>query len=123
MPIFKSDPLINIAKEIFIACKVPEDEALIVAENLVETNLLGLDSHGIIRLPQYVHAILDGTGDGAITPGGNIAIIKQTPATALIRAHYNFGQVAGVKAMTVALKKARKNGAQRDSLDGLPSQP
>ena len=107
---FQSEQLIKLVKDIFVACEVPGDEALIVAENLVETNLLGLDSHGIIRLPQYVNAILNGTGDGAITPGGRITIEKETEATALVDADYNFGQVAGVRAVEIAMIKAKKCG-------------
>ena len=107
---YKADYLISIAKKIFIACKVPEDEALLVAENLVETNLVGLDSHGLIRLPQYVNAILDKDADGAITPGGKITVVKDTGSTAIVDCGLNFGQVGGVKAMELAIEKASTHG-------------
>ena len=52
MPSFKMTDLISITTDIFIAAGVFEDRASLVAELLVEANLCGHDSHGVIRIPQ-----------------------------------------------------------------------
>lgn len=54
MKTFPGDYLRRISSDIFKACRTPEDEAGIVAEHLVNANLMGFDSHGVIRVPQYV---------------------------------------------------------------------
>lgn len=110
MPNLSSDYLTDFSTKIFQACGVPADEALIVAENLVETTLLGFDSHGVVRIPQYVDAILDGQSDGAIKPGGEITIENDRGSTAVVDCGCNFGQVGGVRAMELAIKKATEHG-------------
>ena len=110
MPNLSSDYLTEFSTKIFEACGVPKDEAFIVAENLVETTLLGMDSHGVVRIPQYVTAILDGKGDGAIKPGGAITVENDRGTTAVVDCGCNFGQVGGVRAMELAIKKAKEHG-------------
>jgi uncharacterized oxidoreductase len=110
MPIFDSKYIVRLTRDIFKACGCPENEAEIVARNLVETSLLGLDSHGVMRVPQYVQAILDGKGDGAIKPGAKITVLNDKGSTAIIDCGGNFGQVGGYKAMQIAIEKARTHG-------------
>ena len=40
---------------------VPSRDAFVVADNLVDANLRGIDSHGVVRLPKYVKGLLAGT--------------------------------------------------------------
>ena len=110
MPTYQANYLTKLTEDIFVACKVSQDEAKIVADNLVETTLLGFDSHGVVRIPQYVTAILDGTGDGAITAGGKITVENDQGSTAVLDCGKNFGQVGGVRAMELAIEKARQHG-------------
>jgi LDH2 family malate/lactate/ureidoglycolate dehydrogenase len=49
-------------------------------------------------------------GNGGIQPGAEFEILKETPAVALVDAHKAFGYVAGVKAMNLAIEKARTIG-------------
>ena len=60
MPVFTPEELIGIGSEIFVAAGVSIDAARTVTEQLVESNLDGHDSHGIIRLPQYIGTIEKG---------------------------------------------------------------
>ena len=53
MPNFTRERLQKITADIFEAGGVPSDEAPIIAELLVASNLAGHDSHGVIRIPQY----------------------------------------------------------------------
>ena len=101
--IFSHEYLHAVTRDILAACGVPLPEAETVAEVLVSANLMGLDSHGVIRVPQYVSAIRK----GSIMPGSPIVAIQETPTTALIDAGWNLGPVGAKRAMEVAIERAR----------------
>ena len=105
MPIFSADQLEKLGARIFEAAGVPEDEAQIVAESLVKSNLTGHDSHGFIRVPQYV----DTMKKGSTVPGAELEVVSETPNTAVLKGNWGFGQVMARKAMEVAIGKARTN--------------
>src|SRR4051812_39789218 len=46
--------LTRIAAGLFAAVGAPQTEALVTAQELVRSNLMGLDSHGVIRIPEYL---------------------------------------------------------------------
>ena len=105
MPIFTKNYLRKITSNILKAAKVPANEALMVADCLVESNLAGHDSHGIIRLTKY----LDLLKKGKAKPGIKIKIIKQTPSSAVIDGKWGLGQVVAYRAMEIAVQKAKKS--------------
>ena len=105
MPKFTAEQLRKITEDIFEAAGVPKTESEIVSQHLVEANLAGVDSHGVIRIPQYVKAIQT----GKITPGAPLKVIQETPSSTLINGNRGFGQVIAQQAMSVAIKKARRN--------------
>jgi len=82
------------------------DEAEIVADSLVKANLRGVDSHGVIRLPVYVNRVKHKT----IVPGAPFRVVHETLSTALVDGGSGFGQVVAVKAMKLAVEKARSTG-------------
>jgi hydroxycarboxylate dehydrogenase B len=81
-------------------------ESVMVSESLVNSNLRGYDSHGVVRLPEYVANIQS----GAVRPGAEFQILTETPAMALVDAHWGWGQVSGKRAMELAIKKANEMG-------------
>jgi LDH2 family malate/lactate/ureidoglycolate dehydrogenase len=95
----------QLISDVFEACGAPEDEAVTVAEHLVTANLMGYDTHGVIRVPQY----LEGVAKGAIVPGASITIGRETETTGVVDCNWNFGQVGGRRAMEIAIEKARKH--------------
>ena len=54
MPTLHAPTLLDFATRLFAAAGVPEADASVVAQNLVGANLRGHDSHGVLRIPQYV---------------------------------------------------------------------
>ena len=102
---FKADYLTKFTTHIFVNFGSPTDEAKMIADHLVESNLMGLDSHGVIRIPEYIDRI----ENGILVPGGKISITEKT-TTAVIDAGLNFGQVAGPKAVDWAVERAVKYG-------------
>ena len=105
MPIFSASQLIDVGTKIFLAAGAPLEEARLVSEFLVKANLAGHDSHGIIRVIQYVNDI----EKGIIKPGANIEIVNETPSTAILNGNWGFGQVVAKRAMDLAIEKAKRN--------------
>jgi len=105
MPTFTADQLREASTSIFKAAGVPDDEAVLVSDFLVRANLAGHDSHGVIRVIQYVDQIRKGN----IIPGSIIEVVRETPSSALLDGNWGFGQVIGVKAMKMAIEKAKQN--------------
>jgi len=106
MPVFNEEQLYELGFRILCGAGVNPDEAAIVAGELRDANLVGHDSHGVMRLMQYAEHI----NDGYIKPGGAFEIVKDQPAFALIDGHFNFGQVSATKALRLGIGKARKSG-------------
>jgi LDH2 family malate/lactate/ureidoglycolate dehydrogenase len=105
MPIVKASMLLNIGRAVFEAVGSPRDEAEIVASSLVEADLAGVHSHGVMRIPYYVEHVRE----GLIKPGARIKILKETPTTALLDGDRGFGQIVARKASEVAISKAEDN--------------
>jgi hydroxycarboxylate dehydrogenase B len=106
MPTLSAAQLTRISSSIFVACGVPKDEADVVGEALAQANLAGHDSHGVIRIPEYVRSL----ENGDLTRKAEIQIIKDTDVVTLIAGNNGFGQVIGRWAMKIAIEKARKQG-------------
>lgn len=106
MPTFHSEPLKQIGTQIFAAAGATSDEARIVSEALVEANLAGHDSHGILRIPEYVRWM----EQKLVTMGAHINIVREADSFAVIDGGWGFGQVVGREAMEVAIKKADQAG-------------
>jgi LDH2 family malate/lactate/ureidoglycolate dehydrogenase len=106
MPRIKAEELEVIARSLFVAAGTPENEAEIVARHCIAANLAGHDSHGIIRVPDYIERIKK----GHIVPGAPWTITRETDSTTVVDGHWGFGYVATERAMKLTIDKARKHG-------------
>ena len=88
------------------AVSVPEDQANVVADVLVRADLRGIASHGVLRLPAYVHKIKA----GLLQPETSWTCLRKTPATALYDAGMGLGPVAGLWGMKEAIGRAERCG-------------
>ena len=82
MPILSHETLRKCGYAVFVAAGLPEDQARIVTDHLVDANLMGHDSHGIHRMPGYARGVKAGT----IKPAGNHEVVRETPASLTIDA-------------------------------------
>ena len=103
MPNFTQNQLQKITTDIFKAGGVPSDEAEIIGELLVASNLAGHDSHGVLRIPQYIGLI----ESGLIQPGAPMKIERESTSHALLNGNWGFGHVVAQKAMSLAIEKAK----------------
>lgn len=91
------------------ASGVAPDDAQVVAELLVEADLLGFDTHGIAHLgshPGYV----PGVRAGHVFVATRFEIVRQSVATALVDGHGSIGMVTAARATDLAVEKARTTG-------------
>ena len=86
---------------------VPENDAAICADVLLESDRRGIESHGCNRFkPIYIDRIKKGT----LLPVTNIEILKETPTTVVMDAHDGMGMVASHRMMEMLIEKAKKCG-------------
>lgn len=91
----------------FKAVGVPEEDARICADVLMESDRRGIESHGCNRFkPIYIDRI----NAGIQNPVTQYEVLKETPTTLVADAHDGMGMVASHKAMTSIIEKARKYG-------------
>ncbi|MBM3140108.1 MAG: Ldh family oxidoreductase [Chloroflexi bacterium] len=106
MPTVHADPLRDYVTRIFEGTGAPRAEAHVVADHLVEANLKGHDSHGVIRVEGYVRSAASGT----VTPGAPVVIDRETPTTAVVNGNWNYGQVVARRAAEIAIDKGKAAG-------------
>lgn len=101
------EPLKAYMKNILMAAGLPEPDAEVSADVLIESDKRGIDSHGIGRLkPIYIDRIRE----GIINPVTKIDVIKDGPTTAVLDANNGMGQVVSKYAMQLAIDKAKQFG-------------
>ncbi|MAG63528.1 dehydrogenase [Candidatus Woesearchaeota archaeon] len=106
MPTVQVPVLRDLTQQIFEAVGTPTDLATILAEHLVDANLAGHDSHGVMRIQPYVQNVRD----GQVIPDARPTVIEERPATALVSGNWGFGHVATTFATDLAARKAKQGG-------------
>ena len=115
MPTLTAESLHSFACSLFEAGGVPADEADVVARNLVDANLCGHDSHGVIRVVQYLGAV----ADGRLKPGAAFEVVRETPAVLVVDGHWGLGQVQAHRLLGRLIGKARQTGLAAGTLRRL----
>jgi len=91
---------------IFRGVGVPEGDAAIVADSLIEADLRGVSSHGVVRVPTYV----TGLTSGEINPRPSLQLIFDGGSRATVDGDNGMGQVGSNHAMQLAIERAREHG-------------
>src|SRR6266571_7502749 len=94
------------ATRAFIAAGLPEGDAQAVAGLMVEADLRGSDTHGVIRLPLYMRRLRS----GGINAKPNIRVISDRASVALIDGDNGMGHLVMRRAAALAIEKAKANG-------------
>jgi len=102
MPKIQAEKLREIGRALLVANGVPEDEAATVARHVVNANLAGHDSHGVIMLPNYIERVRV----GHIVPGAPFTILQESATTTVVDGNWGFGYVINEKAMALTIEKA-----------------
>jgi uncharacterized oxidoreductase len=102
----ESTQLHEIIAAVFHAAGCSPEEAERIAEHLVEANLAGHDSHGVIRTGPYVRWLKA----GQVLADQQIQIILENEAIVVVDGQFGFGQTVGMQAMDLGIAKAAKHG-------------
>lgn len=89
MPVLTEARLLDFTENLFLAAGLPKEHAHIVAESLVQANLRGHDSHGVMRVPFYIGKVQDGT----LNPAATLKIEKESPCSIVADGQWGMGQV------------------------------
>lgn len=103
---FQHKELISLAEDIFTVAGCERDVARQVGSQLVESNLVGHDSHGVIRIPSYVEWLRD----GKVLANQSIRIISENDVIAVVDGQFGLGQTVGAEAIQLGIKKAAQHG-------------
>src|SRR4051812_30443029 len=98
--------LLKFCIDSFEKCGLPAEDARLVAENLIFSNLRGVDSHGVIRLKVYCDRLRAGGFKLNVRP----QVVAEDASTAIVDAQGGIGQAGAKTAMNLALGKAETTG-------------
>lgn len=98
--------LIDFATDLLAGAGVPRGDAAVVAKSLVGANLRGHDSHGVMRVLQYVEFV----ERGEIRVGVELCVEQETPALLVCDGQCGLGQVQAHRLLDLLFPKARALG-------------
>jgi uncharacterized oxidoreductase len=100
------DHLERVVGAIFAAAGCGPAEHERIAHYLVESNLVGHDSHGVIRVATYI----DWLRAGKVLANQALTIVFENDALAVVDGKFGFGQVMGEQATKLGIAKAGQQG-------------
>jgi uncharacterized oxidoreductase len=106
MPKFNREMLVELSEKLFKTAGVRADDAATLATILVKAEERGYAGHGVVRVPFYLERI----ENGQVRVDGQPRIVRNGRATAVLDGDLCFGQVAGVRAVELAISKAEEHG-------------
>src|ERR671914_2881595 len=105
-PGIKPDRLTALTSAILVSAGVPEADAWIVADSLVDADVRGIHSHGVSRLGIYIERLRMGGN----RPEGEPDLLSEAPSLAVLDAKDLLAQVASARAVELAAQKAKVTG-------------
>lgn len=100
-------PLKAVTRAIIGRTGSDEREARLVADQLVEANLTGHDSHGVGMLPRYVEVFRL----GRLKPNQHVSVVADGGALLTLNGNMGYGQVMAYEAMQLGIERAAQHGA------------
>jgi LDH2 family malate/lactate/ureidoglycolate dehydrogenase len=103
----EAEKLAALVGDLLAAVGVSRTAAAQVAEDLVEADLQGLHSHGVMLVDMYVERLQK----GSVSRLETASVVSERDGTVVLDAGHALGQLTGHQAMSVAVDKARQFGA------------
>jgi LDH2 family malate/lactate/ureidoglycolate dehydrogenase len=101
-----AERLIDFATAVYASAGMPEADARLVADTLVQADLWGHQSHGVLRLGWYLDRIRNGVMKPVTTP----EFVVDAGAIAVIDGHDGVGHVLAMLATHEAIQRAKAHG-------------
>src|ERR1700736_2700279 len=105
-PGIRPDDLLDFATAVYVKAGMPPHDALLAADTLVQADLWGHQSHGLMRLPWYVARLRAGTARPVASPER----IVDVGAVGVIDGHDGMGQVVTAEAARDVIRRAKAHG-------------
>jgi LDH2 family malate/lactate/ureidoglycolate dehydrogenase len=102
----QASKLLNFAKIVYEKMDVPVDHAFLAADTLVQADLWGHQSHGMLRLAWYLARLKS----GAMKAKTHTEVVKDAKSIAILDGNHGLGQVIAKKAVEEAVARARNHG-------------
>lgn len=100
---FAAQPVLELGVALFAAAGAGGDPARAAVDSLVTSSLMGHDSHGVIRIPEYLELV----SNGSIVPDAAVLVERTGPATAVVDCGRGFGAVGAARAVRTGIELAR----------------
>lgn len=98
--------LLDFVRSIFSVTGSKRQEADILAQHLIDSNLVGHDSHGVIRVAKYLEWLrLD-----MVRSNRHARITMESESIIVVTGDFGYGQVIATEAVDLAIEKASNNG-------------
>jgi LDH2 family malate/lactate/ureidoglycolate dehydrogenase len=102
----KSETLTALVADIFARLGVPREAARAVADGLVEADLEGIPSHGVMLVPMYARRL----SAGSVSLATEARITGDMGCCVVLDAGNMFGQLSAVQAVDIAIDRAARFG-------------
>jgi len=106
VPRIDAERLIDFGAAVYASAGVPEADARFVADTLVQADLWGHQSHGVLRLGWYLERLLN----KVMKPVTQAETVVDAGTIAVIDGHDGVGQVLTADATRDAIKRAKAHG-------------
>ena len=104
--IVKMKDLHELIRRIFAAVPIPEEHAGLIADMMIDTDLRGVVSHGVLQVKRYFSDFRA----GATNANPQLHILREAPGTVALNGDGGLGYIAGHMAMSMSIEKARSTG-------------
>jgi uncharacterized oxidoreductase len=106
VPTISEADLLRFAQDLLQTGGIAAANAAVVADSLVQANLRGHDSHGVMRIPFYVAKVKD----GSVNPAAGLTLEKESGAVIVGDGGWGLGQVLVRDLMSRLIAKAKNTG-------------
>jgi LDH2 family malate/lactate/ureidoglycolate dehydrogenase len=105
--VIAANELVVLVRRLFVAAGLSEATAGSIAEGLVEADLDGVPSHGVMLADLY----LDRLRHGSVSSCATVEIVSDHGCAVVVNAQHAFGHITGMESMAIAIARAKQYGA------------
>ena len=109
-----AEELRGLCASIFERCGMSREDAGLVADSLVEADLGGTHSHGVLRVPEYARKLTV----GGVDPRGRPSVARDAGAALVVDGGNSMGQIGAAFAMDRAIERAKGTGVAAVAIRG-----
>ena len=109
-----AEELLELVVAVFERCGMSQADATLLADSLVDADLCGTHSHGVIRVPDYAEKL---TVKG-VDPTAKPEVVREGPSFVIVDGRNSMGQIGAALAMREVIGKAAQTGIAAGAIRG-----